>query len=97
MSGPILDGNLRLRLHAQREVRRLPHRGQHQPLPGGKQPFIEEAAAQDDKYLKQKLFTDDAFRLTLDRVLHPFKTVESDTQLPYKFYDFLEEFEVPGY
>lgn len=41
--------------------------------------------------------SDDAFRLTLDRVLHPFKTIESDTQLPYKFYDFLEEFEVPGY
>jgi hypothetical protein len=40
---------------------------------------------------------DDAFRLTIDRVLHPFKTVESDTTLPHKFYEFLEDYELPGY
>lgn len=66
-------------------------------------PCLEESSPLVGKLLHRMisislhLTQDDAFRITIDRILHPFKSIESDSPLPYKFYDFLEEFELPGY
>lgn len=66
-------------------------------------PCIEESSPLLEKLVPRMLSNkhyetiDDAFRLTIDKILHPFKTNDCDRTLTEKQYDFLNEFKVPGY